>query len=335
MAAIQPVPFTGGTIGRIVLFINGPGFGWSESYYLSITNETTDFFSDAFAAGALLVLNRKGVLPKTLNLVAMRAEMLGFGIHRSQLKFAPSFNLGPTGLDVPIGPPWVGWLYSEEDISGAITGQRIFRGWPATDVVGYEVGGPKLPMGLPKSVQKLQQSMNLILGSSGRGPGGGSYTWVIPGYNRVEAGPGPPPSSPIRNITNVTLDAMNRLMLTIDVDDPLIVKNGFVLVHTSRSKCITGVSGKSRVISVNRAGPLPVITLAKRFCCPGADLTTITGTVRNYVPVYYQYGKTTAIIPGSTTLSPNPSPLSAKRTVERKVGKQFFGTAGKGKAKCC
>lgn len=335
MAALQPVPVTGGTNGKVVLFFNGPGFGWSESFYINISDVTRDWFADALAAGAILVNARKSVVPQPITLTAMRVEMLGFGLARSQLKYAPNYNLGPSALTAAAGPPWVGWLYSEQDISGAIHGQRIFRGWASVDVIGFEAAGSKLVLGLPKRVQALQQQMNNVLGQSGKGPAGGLYTWVIPGYNRVEAGPSPPTPSPILNITNVSTTPQGKLVFTVDADDPNIRQNGHILVHTARAKCITGVSGQTRVTNVQRGTPPLVITTSHRFCCVGADLSQITGTVRNVVPVFYQYGQTTSLQNGVPGMSGNPSPIAAKRTVERKVGRPFFGTAGKAKGKCC
>jgi hypothetical protein len=335
MAAIQPVPVVGGTFGKIVLFFNGPGFGFTESYYLNISNATRDFFADALAAGSTLVINRRNPVPSSIAIMGMRVEMLGFGKHRSRPVFAPNFNLGPSGFNVPIGPPWVGWLYSETDLSGGINGQRIFRGWSADDVIGYETKGPKLVLGLPKKVQSLQAAMNTVLGKSGTGPMGGQYTWVIPGYNRVEAGPGPPASSPLLDIFSVTLNAQNRLVFTVTPVDTGITTNSRILASASRSKCIRGISGNHKVVSAPIAAGVQTITTASRFCCPGVDLTTVTGKVRNVVPVYYQYGLTTGAVPGSTAVSLAPSPLMAKRTVERKVGKEFFGTRGRVSSRCC
>jgi hypothetical protein len=335
MAAIQPTPVLGGTFGKVVLFFNGPGFGFSESYFLNISNATRDFFVDALEAGSALVSQRKSPVPNTIICAGMRVEMLGFGISRSQLVFQPNWNLGPSARNTPIGPPWVGWLFSERDLSGAIHGQRIFRGWASTDVIGYENKGPSLPLGLPKKVQSLQQQMNAVLGRSGTGSAGGQYTWVIPGYNRVEAGPGPPASSPKLAIFSVTLNAQNRLVFTVTPPDVNIGTNGRILVHVNRSRCVRGISGTHKVISAPIAAGVQTITTASRFCCPGVDLSTVTGEVRNVVPVYYQYGLNTGTVPGSTTTSLNPSPLMAKRTVERKVGKEFFGTRGRVSSRCC
>lgn len=329
-----PSPITSGNYFKVVIFFNKGRYGWTESYYGSITGGDNQF-ADMLQWGQRIVSARANAISNTITLEAIRAEYIaGPNTGQSKLGVFPNYGLGLGKAAAVCTNPWNAWIFGETDISQLIKGNRLLRGSPDVDTLGYNNSINALNSMLPDRIIALQQALNVACGKTFNGDSNGVITPAMPGYNRVTTNPGGGnPYSPIQNIVAVTINAQNRLSFVVGPGDPQLTTNSSILIRAKRSRCIRGISGKATVLTATvPAGTPPTQTIAtsKVFCCPGADLSYVTGTVRINIGSLYQY--LTTVISGNTQAQ---GPFVAKRSVIKKTGRAFFGTRGRQSSRCC
>lgn len=120
---------------RLVLHINHPRGGWSESYFLKTTS-----YTDGIEAGALLVAYRRSMLASNCSVVWARVSFLGKPKERRGI---PGLPVGPLpqvpGQDT-IDNPSDALHYAFESVSGR-WGNRLFRGVQDSLVEDFHYNG--------------------------------------------------------------------------------------------------------------------------------------------------------------------------------------------------
>lgn len=305
--AISPEPFTGGNVYKLTTMINLNIQGWSESYYAWMAGEQLQKLTMESASQKINIA-RRAALVSVGKMAGQRIESVS--VKRDAfVKGPPDLSLGYGTNVATAAGPWDGWLVRISDISGQVWDNRIYTGWDqvSVDYIGTVAAVGQLPPKVSAFLSKLEQALTTVNTTKD----GLTWRYAIKSYDRTSG------VSPIVAVVTIALNAQGRVVLTA-LDPTLTIRPGMIVqLNVPRKRCVRGLSGRARVLSVV-VGSSNVITLDKKFCCNEAELVGMIGTVRAIVPAYYPIDTVEAI-----------------RVVKRDRGRAFFATAGRRRARCC
>jgi len=254
--------------------------GWSESYYVRIQAGTRPA-ADAAAAHQDILDARRVAAPQGHVIESMRVSDVSVA-GDSLLNFPPAFGLGAGARVGELAHPSFGYFLTTSDLSATITETRIYRGW-ATDQVEWSSGAPRATVA-PAAVRAFFQILSERLRNA-RTQGGVNSQYFTKSFIR----PGTPVVGPtLRDIESVSINDEGYLQFEGlgDIPDDWVTARAYH-VHTPRVKCIRGVSGIHRMISVSAAGGSWKIVTTSRYDCNPELLLQLRGKIFAHLPAYF------------------------------------------------
>lgn len=294
---------------KITQIFNADRQGWSESYLLNCAANADGFqLGEAYAQA--LNLARTPVMPQDYVIEAVRIS--DADVNRdADLVEEPNLFLGEGAIQTDPAPPERGWQILIADATRQVRATRIFRGWPAS-LVPYNVKGGAFNPNPPQKVTDWVRAMRPLLTQTF------TYQNVITGtpcmrtYDRTTG------NAPVLPVSQFLVNTNGFLTAKLVATSTTLVVGDIVQVGAVRKKCLKGLTGLGRVISVLTDAGNPVITLDKKLCCGVDQLSGVLGTIQKRTKAY--------VAIETATLG---------HTAKKDVGRAFFVTAGARKARCC
>lgn len=298
-------------IAKWEMLINLGPQGWSETYFVSTENLDVSRAVGLTLMQGMVQARRKALNP-ACQVVGLRMTPWTWN-GPPQLWQAPDVSMGP-GLGtagVPASPNH-GVLFVLNVSGGGPNARRIIKGWTNADLSGrYNSSGGLSTVGTVVRDWKTdfrRAYTDVVVDKAGR-----SARFVVPSRARSAA-------APTRYyIDSMTLDTNGQLKVKFLANVADITTADLAHIYLTKKKCVRGVSGQHRAISVDRTDSShTVITFDHHPCCGATGLTGVTGYAVKISEVYA-----------------NVNDVFYDKYADQKVGRAFFSLAGRRSGKCC
>lgn len=306
-------PLTGGIPYKVSVKINAGPSGFTENYWVYITEDATAPHDLAAAWTANLLGDRKQIM-------SSNAEIIGFTVSNADTErdgvpySGDKFNCGPGDVPGKMAHVDTGWLLNVTGLKGDPHTQRIYRAVPNIMLPG-DTANPNALSVYPNAVTRFAKQLQTRLSTTYSNATVSQLGTLTPAV-RTFAKTGLAGRRDLAQ--SVTENGSGYIVLTMGPDAQNLFVGDKIHLYAKRHKCIRGLSGDATIMQKVENDTTKAYTTDKRICCGNTLLAQVQVRVQRREAAYIAVAK-----------------VSINKLSDRDTGKAINGSRGRRSRKCC